>query len=350
MAVAENLFPTKRNIFESICLSPRTVTRKVEEMSFDLNNSLKNIFGNFKYFSIALDTSTDRRDTSQLVIFVRGITETYQIFEEFVKVIPIMGTVTGTDVFLHLMQLLIELNLPLSKLVGITTDGAPSMVGNKKGTITLLQNEMEKFGIEHNLVKIHCIVHQEALVAKSVRLRETMDAVVNAVNFILSRGLNHRQFRQFLIDTEAEYGDLLYFCNVRWLSRGSMLKRFFHIREDVIIFLEEKNYDASYFRNTDNISKLAFFVDITSHLNDLNLKLQGSNKFIHQMYAEITAFENKLKLWELQLQKGNMTHFVNFLSTNPTDVPEYANIVMELRSEFSSRFMDLRVKCAYIIF
>ncbi|XP_029657345.1 general transcription factor II-I repeat domain-containing protein 2-like [Octopus sinensis] len=129
-------------------------------MSFDLNNSLKNIFGNFKYFSIELDTSTDRRDTSQLVIFVRGITETYQIFEEFVKVIPIMGTVTGTDVFLHLMQLLTELNLPLSKLVGITTDGAPSMVGNKKGTITLLQNEMEKFGIEHNLVKIHCIVHQ----------------------------------------------------------------------------------------------------------------------------------------------------------------------------------------------
>ncbi|XP_029657689.1 general transcription factor II-I repeat domain-containing protein 2-like [Octopus sinensis] len=235
MAVAENLFPTKRNIFEFICLSPRTVTRRVEEMSFDLNNSLKNIFGNFKYFSIALDTSTDRRDTSQLVIFVRGITETYQIFEEFVKVIPIMGTVTGTDVFLHLMQLLTELNLSLSKLVGITTDGAPSMVGNKKGTITLVQNEMEKFGIEYNLVKIHCIVHQEALVAKSVRLRETMDAVVNAVNFILSRGLNHWQFRQFLIDTEAEYGDLLYFYNVRWLSRGSMLKRFFHIREDVII-------------------------------------------------------------------------------------------------------------------
>ena len=33
-----------------------------------------------------------------------------------------------------------------------------------------------------------------------------------------SRGLNHCQFRQLLLEAESQYGDLLCFCNVRWLS------------------------------------------------------------------------------------------------------------------------------------
>jgi hypothetical protein len=37
-----------------------------------------------------------------------------------------------------------------------------------------------------------------------------MNIVVSTVNFIRSRSLNHRQFRELLIDTEAVYGDVIY--------------------------------------------------------------------------------------------------------------------------------------------
>ena len=55
--------------------------------------------------------------------------------------------------------------------------------------------------------------------AKSANLVDVMSVVVKAVNYILSRSLNHRQF-QSLMDEVENYGDLLYFSEMRWPNRG----------------------------------------------------------------------------------------------------------------------------------
>ena len=52
-----------------------------------------------------------------------------------------------------------------------------------------------------------------------------MQTVVKTVNFIRSRALNHRQFQQLLQEMDSEY-DLLFFSEVRWLSRGATLEPF----------------------------------------------------------------------------------------------------------------------------
>ena len=55
-------------------------------------------------------------------------------------------------------------------------------------------------------------------------------------------------------------------------------------------------------RSTDELKDeswqqdLAFAVDITAHLNDLNLKLQGKNKLITALYDDVKCFFLKLKL------------------------------------------------------
>ena len=105
-----------------------------------------------------------------------------------------------------------------------------------------------------------------------------MTVVVKTVNLILSRGLNHRQFQEFLKQFEAEYGDLTYFSNVRWLSRGKMLERVYALREEIAMFLESKGQDNSYFQDPQWIVKLAFLVDIMTHMNILNLELQGKKQ------------------------------------------------------------------------
>ena len=40
---------------------------------------------------------------------------------------------------------------------------------------------------------------------------------------------------------------------------------------------------------------LAFQVDVTSHINDLNLKLQGNSKFIPSLVNDINAFNNEMQ-------------------------------------------------------
>jgi hypothetical protein len=67
-----------------------------------------------------------------------------------------------------------------------------------------------------------------------------MNIVVSTVNFIRRCALDHRQFQQFLLEIEANYGDVLYHTEIRWLNRGKLLKRFFELRHEIEIFLTEK--------------------------------------------------------------------------------------------------------------
>ena len=67
-----------------------------------------------------------------------------------------------------------------------------------------------------------------------------MGLVIKAVNFIRARGLNHWQFQKFLEDLDTEHQDLACFFEVRWLSKGSMLRRFYELRKEVVLFLKSK--------------------------------------------------------------------------------------------------------------
>ncbi|CAK1578448.1 unnamed protein product [Parnassius mnemosyne] len=108
-------------------------------------------------------------------------------------------------------------------LSGVATDGAPSMIGVNSGLVTLLKKHLQEKNINAEyLMQFHCIIHQEALCSKKIEFQNVMKVVVSTVNFIKSRGLNHRQFRQFLDDIESEYGDLLYYTEVRWLRNWNI--------------------------------------------------------------------------------------------------------------------------------
>lgn len=101
------------------------------------------------------------------------------------------------------------------------------MIGVNSRLVTLLKNYLQEKNINaEDLMQFHCIIHQQALCSKRIEFQNVMKVVVSTVHFIKSRGLNHRQFKQFLDDIESEYGDLPFSTEVRWLSRGLTLERF----------------------------------------------------------------------------------------------------------------------------
>ena len=57
------------------------------------------------------------------------------------------------------------------------------------------------------------------------------------------------------------------------------------------------------------LGELAFLSDITEHLNILNVKLQGKENLISDMFAILKAFLSSLDLFKDQIAKGNFTHF-----------------------------------------
>jgi hypothetical protein len=101
-----------------------------------------------------------------------------------------------------------------------------------------------------------------------------MSVVVSIVNYLCSTGLKHRTFRAFLEEVDAECKDLLYQTEVRWLSRGRVLQRFVTLKEDAAKFLQN---EPRKFQELENEfwNHIVFCCDITAHLNDLNVKVQG---------------------------------------------------------------------------
>ena len=219
---------------------------------------------------------------------------------------PLTGTTTANDIYSAIEELITHYELNWNKFCSITTDGAPSMVGKKSGVVAKIKDKISNES-DSKFVGIHCIIHQESLASKVLKMDHVMKPVIKTVNFIRSKGLNHREFSNFLNDIDDRFTDIPYFTEVRWLSRGAVLKRFFQLREHIVAFMSEKgkpiDHDEEWWLDC------AFLVDMTEHLNNLNVKLQGKHLVVTQMYSHIQAFEMKLKLWKSQLREQNLDHF-----------------------------------------
>uniref|UniRef100_A0A8C3THQ5 Uncharacterized protein n=1 Tax=Chelydra serpentina TaxID=8475 RepID=A0A8C3THQ5_CHESE len=140
------LCPEYQNKFANISLSQRTVTYRVEVIDEHLASELNKKAQGFTLFSLALDDSTDIKDTAQLLIFVRGI-----------------GTTKGSDLYKRVFGCLEYLKLPWSKLVNVTTGGSPNLTGKNVGLLKRIQDKVKEDDSDKEVIFLHCIIHQEAL-------------------------------------------------------------------------------------------------------------------------------------------------------------------------------------------
>jgi len=255
--------------FQAVPLSRRSVTRRSEEVNTDIELQLRNDINNCEFCSLCLDESCDNTYISQLAVFIRLVFSDATVKDEFLSLEPLLSTTRGQDAYDALIKLMKRFSVPPQKLVSVTTDGAPSMVGVHNGLIALARQDVTfpKFKA------YHCIIHQESLCASRIGYADVMKTVVEIVNVIRASPLRHRQFREFIEEMDTEFSDVEYHNQVRWLSRGNVLKRVFSLRVEILAFLHDHDRQHHQLCDQTWLTKLAFLTDVTKHLNDLNLKL-----------------------------------------------------------------------------
>ena len=113
-------------------------------------------------------------------------------------------------------------------------------------------------------------------------------------------------YPSFLEEIGSNFNDIPYHSNVRWLSKGAVLKRFVELKMEIKRFLTEKGYDTSLFDDKNWMSDFAFLTDIVGYLNLLNQRLQGKYMYIFDMYQELESFQMKLKLFQSNFQNENL--------------------------------------------
>ena len=227
--------PDKMNLVKETCLSHQTIGRRIDDLSGNIEGTLKDKLSARVLYSLALDESTDQSDTA--VIFIRKIDENFNIIEEMLDLCHIKGTATGKNIYEFVNLSLDKFNIDRNNIYSITTDGAPALTGKHNGFITLF-----KESVDHEILSYHCLIHQQQLCAQKLNMKHLMTDLVKAVNFIKSRGLNHREFKAFLDEVGSGYEDVpvVYLSKVRWLSKAATLKRFQLLLPEIKVFLEEK--------------------------------------------------------------------------------------------------------------
>ncbi|KAF7246160.1 General transcription factor II-I repeat domain-containing protein 2B [Varanus komodoensis] len=329
------LCPEKKEAFINVPLPRRTVTRRVESITENLELQLQNKVDNFDVFSLALDKSCDVRDIAQLLIFVHGLTKNFEMMEELAAMQPMKGTTTGSDLFTEVNTCMNKLGLKWENLVGVTTDGCPNLTGKNVGLSKQMQDKVTEINPEQKLILLHRIIHQEVLCKSVLKINHVIDVVTKVVNFIRARALNHRQFVVYLEEHESEHGDLGYQTAVRWLSLGKVLKRVWDLRAEIQEFCEKKGRDITELSDANWMADLAFAVDVTALMNELYTKLQGKGLFAHEMYSLVTAFMRKLKFRSSQLEGNILTHMPTLKEVTSTDFKTVENEMHMISSPFS---------------
>ena len=179
------------------------------------------------------------------------------------------------------------------KIGSLCTDGALAMLGKTSEFAALVQKEAPQVNVTH------CYLHRYTLASKTLpeNLRQVLSDSVKIVNLIRVRTLNHRIFKKLCQEMGAEHEVLLYRTEVRWLSRGQVLKHLFELRKEISAFLKNKNLKYSnWFDNEEFFLGLAYLVDIFSHLNEMNLSIQGFGVTVMEASKKIKGFHDKLSL------------------------------------------------------
>ncbi|KRZ16569.1 SCAN domain-containing protein 3 [Trichinella zimbabwensis] len=328
------------DIIKKIPLSNTTVQCRIDEMATDVEYTLYNYLRTVQ-LSLQLDESTLPGNEALLLAYVRFIKEE-KINEELLFAKPLETDTTGRSIFLAVEEFFKEKGIPLTNLLAVATDGAPAMVGCHRGFIAYLKDSVP------DVLVVHCVIHRQHLVAKHLteRLHCSLGYVIAAINKIRSIPLNDRLFSQLCEQNVEEFNRLLMHTEVRWLSKGACLSRFYELFETILEFFQYKEPSLR-----DSLKKcksdIAYMADLFSKFNELNLQLQGSELNLIKTRSVISSFTSKLALFKRNLGRREFYQFPSVAAlkengeVHDDDIQIYCDHLDVLQKDMQERFQDI---------
>ena len=93
----------------------------------------------------------------------------------------------------------------------------------------------------------HCMLYRQALATQDLNeeLHSVLNYMVKIINFVKANHLNTHLFRILCEEMGPGHENVLLHSEVRWLSKGKVVKRVYELREELKEFLQQRDSPLS---------------------------------------------------------------------------------------------------------
>ena len=203
----------------------------LREISSDIRNA--------EFYSIMADETADVSNTEQLVLCIRWVDDDLQSREEFIGLHAI-DTTDANTIVLVIKDVLLRMNLSISRCRGQCYDGCSTMKGDKNGVAKQIKD------IERRALLTHCYTHSLNLavgdaIKKSKIMKDALETTHEITKLIKKSPKRDTKLEKLKKEAEIENSDqgkietITLLCPTRWTVRakslGSIVSNFNFLEE-----------------------------------------------------------------------------------------------------------------------
>uniref|UniRef100_H2ZXZ0 SPIN-DOC-like zinc-finger domain-containing protein n=1 Tax=Latimeria chalumnae TaxID=7897 RepID=H2ZXZ0_LATCH len=299
-------------VFANMGNGGRMMVRRLEDIERYLREKeLKEKVDLSPYLSIQVDDSLEGAIHEQCLVFLRLMDlNTLQVETHFLAMAYILGAPNAENIFSQLNEIVVQMGIPVEKIVGFITDSAGIMPGRHSSVGSRVTTSWNK-----NAFVQHCIVHKEILCTRKASqelphfMEETTADILNYFKYSAKKN-NRFAMLTDLIAPHKVVAQLIRYNKVQCLSLRKCVERIWDLSDELVQFFTEESKDTNSMKSPSFKMYLAFLVDVLPVLDKINQQLKENHQNVYQMYQVISLF---MKAFSSYVIDDRGTHYNQIL-------------------------------------
>uniref|UniRef100_A0A915HHP2 DUF4371 domain-containing protein n=1 Tax=Romanomermis culicivorax TaxID=13658 RepID=A0A915HHP2_ROMCU len=193
-------------------------------------------------FTLHIDESTDITEQKHLLMYATFFDCDSQIQTTTYLALLEVKKADARSLCKLIYKFMSTSEIPLTKILNFTSDGASVMLGAYNGVAALLRN---KYNVSH-LLDFHCVAHSEALAFKDVLNAQEapffwrLETIVRDLIAFLSLQSTRHDLKELCEILEHQYVSVDRIFEIRWLSRFNVVTKILAMLKPILVFLNAK--------------------------------------------------------------------------------------------------------------
>ena len=267
--------------------SPEMQNEMLKVMALHILRDIAASFHSTPFLTLMVDETTDESNKEQVVICLRWVDNSLEAHEEFIGLYQVSNTQSST-LLAVIRDVLLRVNISITKLRGQCYDGASAMAGIRSGVATQILQD------EPRAVFTHCYGHALNLacsdtIKRCQLMRNALDTVQEIIKLIKKSPRRDATLQRLKEEMAVKSPGIRILCPTRWTVNADALYSIIS-NYDVLHALWEESLDSvkdvemrsrirgvsSHMQSFDFFFGLVLGEMILRHSDNLSKTLQGT--------------------------------------------------------------------------